>query len=557
MQPWITETPWWLQFAVMLAVIVPVITLSQIVAHLRDDVVDDQLFGYFGWRILHGAVPYVDVWDNKPPGIYWTNALGFLLGGDSYGGVIFLCALALCAAMASFFVIGASVYFRGAAAITTALASFYLTHTYFQGGANRTETFLIAFELTAVALYMRGFARDRWWIWLLAGMCCGAAFLYKQVGLAAWGVMGLHTILLVLLRDVGVLTGLKRCALLLAGMVAVVAAAVGVLHLQGALDEAVHAVFTFNRAYFDVGESSFTNTFVNRYFLWEHMRYILLLPTLMASAAVIHALLWQLRPLLRPPEIEAPLKAFGSVCPRYLLLFSLWFVVAIYGAILSPHRFRHYLVPALPPLLLMSGYLIHVLRTEISLLVRFQQRIWVTFTFLAFGYFAIDAYKWHMEEVSRIWVMRFERRERPEWEYNGEALARLSRPGDRVQCWGYQPGVYLVSRRINATRYATTEKIGQLKRAEESEHIRVELRDRLSADPPEFMVIDAGEYQMCAYPGPGPGEAPPDWLGYWLGETMREKYALAEEVAKTNTYILKRQDLFPAGEILRHPPPLK
>ena len=65
----------------MVLLLVPIVTLSQLTAHNRVDVVDDQMFGYFGWRIAHGAVPYKDVWDNKPPGIYWINALGFLIGG--------------------------------------------------------------------------------------------------------------------------------------------------------------------------------------------------------------------------------------------------------------------------------------------------------------------------------------------------------------------------------------------------------------------------------------------------------------------------------------------
>ena len=132
----------------MVLLIAPIVTLSQLAAHNRIDVVDDQMFGYFGWRIAHGAVAYQDVWDNKPPGIYWTNALGFLIaGGESYGGVIALCVLAVGISLASFLLISASVYFRGAAAAATVLASFFLTHGFFQGATNRTETFLMAFEL--------------------------------------------------------------------------------------------------------------------------------------------------------------------------------------------------------------------------------------------------------------------------------------------------------------------------------------------------------------------------------------------------------------------------
>ncbi len=41
---------------------------------------------YFGRLILRGELPYINVWDSKPPGIYYINALGLLLGrGTSWG----------------------------------------------------------------------------------------------------------------------------------------------------------------------------------------------------------------------------------------------------------------------------------------------------------------------------------------------------------------------------------------------------------------------------------------------------------------------------------------
>ena len=50
---------------------------------------------------------------------------------------------------------------------------------------------------------------------------------------------------------------------------------------------------------------------------------------------------------------------------------------------------------------------------------------------------------------------------------NGRSSAtrspRVTGPDDVIQCWGYYPGVYLHARRINACRYTTTEKVGQVK----------------------------------------------------------------------------------------------
>jgi 4-amino-4-deoxy-L-arabinose transferase-like glycosyltransferase len=548
------QTGWPVLIIMMVVAIVPILTVSQIAAHARIDVVDDQMFGYFGWRIAHGATLYNDVWDNKPPGIYWTNALGFLIGGDSYAGVIALCSSAVGVALIAFFVVCNSVYFRGAAAVATILAAFYLTHGFFQGGTNRTETFLMACELVAMAFYVRGYVRAHWWNWYLAGVCCGCAALYKQVGLAGWGALGLHVILLVILRDLPWRTGLRRCLLLLVGMLTSIGAAAFVIYYQGAADLAAFAIFGFNRAYFTLGRSSWFALDLNDYMLRQHMSQALLLPILMSIAALIHSSLWALRPKHRPAEIEKQLDGLKPHCPRYMLLFFLWYVIAYYGAMVSPHYFRHYLLPTFPPLMLMASYLIHILRGEIHLTKRLQQRIWVTACFVAMGYFALEGLKWHYEALSEVWVFRLIGNKQAEWETVGDAAARMTAPEDHIQCLGYMPGVYLRARRINSSRYTTTEKLGQAAGTFECERIRRELKAQLEADPPTLMIMSNNDYyniDNATDPGPPSETMPyPDWLGLWLREFIHARYQFAVELTEVNVTILKRVEpgAYPATE---------
>ena len=531
------ETPLWLLIAVLVLIITPLIVLAEVLAYYRTDVVDDQMFGYYGWRIAHGAIPYVDVWDNKPPGIYWINAVGMALGGGSYFGVIALCVVALVVSHAAFFVTGASLWHRGSAVFATILLGFYLTHAYYTGGTNRTETFLVACELTAVAFYMRGWARDRWWTWYLAGVMCGLAFLFKQVGLAAWGAMGLHTLILMLARRLPARTGLRRGLLLLVGAGTTVGLAALYLAAQGALGEALFATFGFNRAYFAAGASKMKYNLINWALLRQHVEPILTLPLLMATAATIHGLLWWLRPQYRPVEIEQPLRAQGAVCPAYLLLFFIWFVAAVYGAMVSPHAFRHYLLAAIPPLMLLAGYLINVLQAEASLLQRVQQRAWVLVAFIVMGYFALDAGQRQLEEFGKIWVPRIERGEPAEWEVAGDAVAAVTHPGDRIQCFGYMPGVYLRSRRINASRFTTMEKVGQL--PGRALFIVDEVERTLRDDPPAALVLSAGDYFWIH--GIQRGGRPTDFkIAGW----MDKNYQLVAELPKFGTiYVLKRRDL--------------
>lgn len=524
----------------LVVIITPLLTLSQLAAHLRGDVVDDQMFAYYGWRIAHGGTVYLDVWDNKPPGIYWINALGFLIS-DSYLGIVFLCAAALLIAHVCFYVIASSVYFPAAAAVSTALASFYITHARYQGGSNRTETFLVPCELLAVALYVRGFARDRSWKWLAAGLCCGAAVLFKQVGIAALGAMGLHLIWLMIIRNISFWTGVRRGLLILAGFGITVSVAAGYLASQGALHEAWFAAVTFNQSYFNVGDSGLTNRLVNRWKLGNEMYPILILPTLMAIATIIHASLWALRPHLKPAEIEKPVVDYKPVVPHYLILFGLWTLIGFYGATISPHAFRHYIIPFIPPLVLFAGYIVNLLQAEASLLRRMQHRAWVTSGFVVMGYFASEAAYRHWEEVSKVWNERDPvyvnggwRIKQSEIEVVGDAVARHTKPGDTLQCWGYMPGVYLQSRRVNVCRYTTTEKIGQVR--ENARFVAAELREKLTVNPPTVFVITSTDWAWITgvYP-----DKPPDELGAWLAGWLAQNYEQVDDIR--NIYVMKRK----------------
>src|SRR5262245_997230 len=51
---------------------------------------DSGVFLYMGWRLLSGDIPYQDVWDHKPPLIYFVDALGLTLTPNSLWGIWFL-----------------------------------------------------------------------------------------------------------------------------------------------------------------------------------------------------------------------------------------------------------------------------------------------------------------------------------------------------------------------------------------------------------------------------------------------------------------------------------
>lgn len=529
----------------------PILIVALYIAHLWiHEHTDDQMFGYYGWRIAHGAVPYVDVWDNKPPGIYWTNALGYLLGGDTYYGVIALCTLAMVVTGLAFFAATARLYNRGSAALGTVLLCFFVSHGAMEGATNRTETFLVMFETLAVLTYVAAFRRPHWWSWLLVGMLCGAAFLYKQVGLAAWGAMGLHLIFCVIMRHLSWRTGLARCCGLLGGVIIAGALAAGGLYASGgvpAIREALYATFGFNAAYFAVGDSAVRPGLAARLLTWNNVFPLLTLPILMAIAAAIHAFLrytwpWWSRAAREAPD-DAPPAAVRdeSPVPAHMLLFAIWALVAFYGVLLSPQRYRWYLVPTVPPLLFMSTYLIYRIRAELGLLKRMSQYAWVTAAVVVLVYFGRGAVKQQWQQFWTVWQFRYDYRgsgswedQRP-WHVIAEAVERHAEPGDRLQCWGWLPAVYFETRLPNACRFTTTEKVGQVGR--HATMVLEEIAAALEDGRATILAIRAEDYEW-AHGRVREGVEPPPVLHGPLIDTYFEQ---VEEVAAANTYIFRRK----------------
>jgi hypothetical protein len=157
---------------------------------------DSGVFLYTGWRLLQGDVPYRDVWDHKPPLIYFVDALGIALTPDSLWGVWFLQFIFL--ALTLFFLykvldqeFGTCAALAGTIVLTSGLL------TILEKG-NVTEEYALVFQALCFWLFLRAWsaglpARASFWIGLLGGL----AFNFKQTTIGMWIA---YAILLLALR---------------------------------------------------------------------------------------------------------------------------------------------------------------------------------------------------------------------------------------------------------------------------------------------------------------------------------------------------------------------
>src|SRR5690606_32596267 len=165
---------------------------------LKAAIGDATLFAYGGRLIANGMIPYRDFWDNKPPLIFYINALSYRLFGTTWlapttlQAFVSLMTVLAFAALARRLMPGSSlqrIAFIG-------LATFGLNLPVFmQDGANLTETYLLlpmALCITLLDPFGQSASPRRWFA---AGGIAGVAFLLRP-NAASLGAVALSCLLM-------------------------------------------------------------------------------------------------------------------------------------------------------------------------------------------------------------------------------------------------------------------------------------------------------------------------------------------------------------------------
>ncbi len=466
----------------------PILAVSQFIAHARVDEFDAWLFAYYGREMLDGRTLYADLWDNKPPGIFWVNALGLGLSGRSLAGVWVLCALATCGAAALVFAATKRLYGWSAAGIATVLAALYLNVWLYHVGCNRPSTFFVPTELACFALYclvLTGAKRPRT-VLFAAGVCGGLGVCFKQTAIAMSAAVALHTLYLGVRRQLGSKEVVSRLVLFGAGGCVTVALATVAVLLTADPKLAWNAVVGFNRLYFAPEAGS---SVVPRFFAVEQHIRVLGLPVILALATIV-------QPLLRRWVGRARAKDDDPIGMRPLgLLFLLWvwMLCGIYLALVGPHRRMHYFGIALPPLVMLSAHGVYLLLRSGRRIRQTQPTYHVVVGVLWFGYMVIFPLHQQVVEAGKQHFHRFAEVPNRAYAETLAAVRRLTGPEDTIFVFGYGPKLYWDADRPSAIRYIGTEKAGQLR--EQGQPLFEEITALLMEADPKAIIVHPKHFQ--------------------------------------------------------------
>ncbi|MBI5865286.1 MAG: glycosyltransferase family 39 protein [Planctomycetes bacterium] len=496
-------------FLILPAVLVTATVWNQSLVHWRENVLDSYLFGYYGWCVAGGARPYLDVWDNKPPGIWWANALAFRLLGDGPGADWLVGSGALLVSLAAFVQTARSVWHPSLAWPAAGVAALLLTHLSYECGANRTETLVAACELLGVCLYSQA-VRTRRDLWLLAaGIVLGAAPWCKQSGIAAAAAVGLH---LMLSRRRRKRPTVAPFALLLAGYAMTTLAGIGLLAADGALAAAYEAVISFNRFYFEIGDATWWRL------IGPLKTYAPAVPPVMPVALVAApgaglALINFVRRRRREAGSTEP------VPMGFSLVWWVWLLVGGYLVCVGVGRLPYHLAPLLPPLGLLAldglGAVVGAEGLASGAIRRPSVAAYLVLLLAACVQTAGASFAEARQCASRRPEgVRLGPAPPPQYVHQAALIASCGEPADRMYVWGWSPGTYRFAYRRCPSRFGTFEKLGQL--GERVAFIRDEAKQALQQNPPAILAISPRDWH-------GMHADASDHFGTWLRDAYDDR----------------------------------
>lgn len=296
---------------------------------------DDQLYLQFGQAIDHGQIPYVDIWDRKPIGLFLVYAAIGLLPGDPVMMAQFVAGLFVLAT--AFIVYEIARLYGGKWGSCAAALAFVISLPMFKGAAGQAQIFyepLIALAALLVIAPDKGEGRDRA---LWAMLLCGIAFTIKQTVIVEATFFALWLVA-ARLRRAGaagaVLRGVKMALVFAAPTLLTFAGMAAIGQLEKYLDSSFLSIFHKGG---DAHSAS----------LQRAIACSLLLAPLAGFA------LWGY--LIRRKQQDHPLET-----ERFLLL---WTLAALGGVVLIPRFYAYYPIPLLLPLAIAAGSVFERVRT--------------------------------------------------------------------------------------------------------------------------------------------------------------------------------------------------
>ncbi|KRN02917.1 teichoic acid polysaccharide glycosyl transferase [Levilactobacillus senmaizukei DSM 21775 = NBRC 103853] len=151
---------------------------------------DNNAFFTVGKAMMHGIVPYKDIFEQKGPYVYFIHGLAYLVSHRSFALIFVFEIITLVAAMFLVYKLALLLETPELGSLLLALLSplLFVFHPYYDYG-DTVEFFTLPLLLSLIYLIVlmdrRRFAVSHWW-YFAQGLIVGVVFLSKYTLLGAW-----------------------------------------------------------------------------------------------------------------------------------------------------------------------------------------------------------------------------------------------------------------------------------------------------------------------------------------------------------------------------------
>ncbi|HKY50436.1 MAG TPA: glycosyltransferase family 39 protein [Candidatus Limnocylindria bacterium] len=374
----------------------------------RDPAEDSGVFFYAAQRLLDGGAPYRDIWDHKPPGVYFIDALGLAIGREAgvwLVQVAFLVAAALVGYRALRRDFGATAGLVGSLAWLAALPRLFLE----LGQTSFVEFYALPLQFGALLLLseIRTLSMRRV---IALGVLGGSAVLLKPTLVGLWLAIG---VVVLLQRRRSALTPIVAMAI---GALLPLALVAGWAAARGVLGDMVDQALAYNRAYAAFAPAS------------DRIGAVLsgLRLTLPSGLALVAGVAWLYAVVTR--------RASPTLLAVALIAFPLEIALSTWG-----RGYHYYFIAWLPAMAILAAFAVS----------EFERRLprRAVVPALALGVLAMFVFPSLL--VTRLALRTDEGRFRAAAAY----VAANSRPSDTVLVWGSHTEVLFLADRRSPTRY--------------------------------------------------------------------------------------------------------
>ncbi|OQB85689.1 MAG: hypothetical protein BWX85_00709 [Chloroflexi bacterium ADurb.Bin120] len=220
---------------------------------------DSGIYLYLGQELLEGKTIYSEVWEHKPPFIFYVNALGLLLGGGSGWGVWGIEVLFLfTTVLLSFLTLRHKI--KPIASLLLIIATYMASYQYMSG--NFTEEYALVLQAAILFIFLsQHFKSHELRNYFIIGTLSGIAFNIKQTYIDVTIAIGLLLIIEMIVDKKW--ANIKSMASIGVGFLIPNLITVLSMAINHAVREWWDAAFIYNFAYSDIGPFERVNALID------------------------------------------------------------------------------------------------------------------------------------------------------------------------------------------------------------------------------------------------------------------------------------------------------